>query len=447
MINVYQKVIETIEQYKMMDGVKSVLLGFSGGADSTALLHCLSRISDITVYAVHVNHGIRGDEALRDQRFCEEFCRNHGIELFVETVDVPKLAEDNGLSVEEAARYERYRIFDELRLKYSIARVVTAHNSGDNIETVLFNMTRGTSLRGLCGIPPVRDNIIRPLIECGKADIIAYCNDNELGYVIDSTNNETVYTRNFIRSEIVPKLKSVNPAAETAVTRMCKSLRSDDDYLSAEADKLPDVMTVSELANLHDAMLSRWLLRKHDGLNYAHITKLMEMIRSGEDNSVSLTGNITFKIAGDEIIFKKYSKPERKFIPKTMLKLGENHVSGCDFMIFLTHNEKDIKLLKNIYKLFIHKVVNFDKIIGYIYVRSRENGDKYIFGGMTRNVKKLLCDRHIPIDERDSIPFICDDEGILWIPEFDVRDNVKFTDGNNSLHIVFLQGERNDTND
>jgi len=422
---IYQTVIKTIEQYKMLDGVKSVLLGFSGGADSTALLHCMRQMTDIDLYAVHVNHGIRDGEALRDQRFCEEFCKRYGIKLFVEIADIPKIAEINRISVEEAARNERYRIFAMLCTEHGIDRIATAHNSGDNIETVIFNMTRGTSLQGLCGIPPVRDNIIRPLIECGKADITSYCAKNGLDYVTDSTNNDIIYTRNFIRSEITPKLKEINPSAEKALTRMCKSLRADDDYLSAEADKLPDTMTVTELAELHDSLLSRWLIRKHDGLTGVHINTLMDIIRDG-GGSLSLPGNIIFKITDNKITFEKYSKSYRKFIPKTLLKFGENPIPMCNAMIFVTDNEKDIKPLKNIYKLFIHKVFSFDKIIGYIYVRSRENGDKYVFGGMTRNVKKMLCDCRIPIADRDSIPFICDDAGILWIPGFDIRDNVKF---------------------
>ena len=434
---IYQTVIRTIEQYKMLDGVKSVLLGFSGGADSTALLHCMKQIPHITLYAVHVNHGIRGAEALRDQRFCEEFCMRNGIKLFVEAVDIPKIAEINGISVEEAARNERYRIFDKLCAEHNIDRTATAHNSDDNIETVIFNLTRGTSLRGLCGIPPVRDNIIRPLIECGKADIISYCVEHGLDYVTDSTNNDTVYTRNFIRSEIVPKFREINPSAETAVTRMCKSLRNDDDYLYAEADKLPDTMTVTELAELHDSLLSRWLIRKHNGLGYIHISTLMDMIRDGKNTAVSLPGNITFKISDETVSFEKYCEIEIKKISKMILQFGENPIPMCNSMIYITDNEKDIKPLKNIYKLFIHKVFSFDKIVGYIYVRSRENGDKYVFGGMTRNVKKLLCDNHIPQNERDSIPFICDDEGILWIPGFDIRDNAKINAAEKPLYIVY----------
>ena len=438
---IYQTILRTINKYKMLDGVKSVLLGFSGGADSTALLHCMAQL-DITLYAVHVNHCIRGDEAMRDQHFCEDFCREHDIKLFVETKDIPQLSKLSGMSVEETARDERYRIFERLRGEYNIDRIATAHNSGDNIETVIFNMTRGAALRGLCGIPPVRGDIIRPLIECSKADIIAYCEDNGLGYVTDSTNNETIYTRNFIRSAIIPQLRAVNPAAETAVTRMTKLLRTDDNFITAEADKLPETMSVTELAALHDSLLSRRLIRMCGGyIGGDHINALMELIRAGGNTSVSLPDNIIFKIAGDTVSFEKYTKTERKFIPETILKHGENYVPGTDSMVFITDNEKDIKPIKNIYKLFIHKVLNFDKIVGYIYIRSRKNGDRYVFGGMNRNVKKLLCDRHIPVNERDSLPFICDDNGILWIPGFDIRDDLK---GGTPLYVAYYKGEHYD---
>ena len=108
--------------------------------------------------------------------------------------------------------------------------------------------------------------------------------------------------------------------------------------------------------------------------------------------------------------------------------MGENPVYKTNSVILISDNEKDIKIMKNIYKLFIYKELNFDTIVGCIYIRSRQNGDKYVFGNITRNVKKMLCDHHIPKDERDLLPFVCDDKGILWIPYFDIRDDVKMLD-------------------
>lgn len=423
---IYQTILNTINEYKMLDGATSVLLGLSGGADSTALLHCLHKTAQVDIYAVHVNHNIRGDEALRDQQFCETLCDKYGIRLFIESVDVPVIARMQGISVEEAARNERYRIFDKLCAENNIDRIATAHNSDDNIETVIFNLTRGTSSHGLCGIPPVRDNIIRPLIECAKSDIIAYCDEHDLRYVTDSTNSDNTYTRNYIRNEIVPKLKTINPSVSAAVTRMCKSLRNDDDYFNSIVDTLPDDMSVKELMELHDSILSRYLIRRHNGyLSNEHINTLINTIRIGTPSKISLPGKMDFKLQDSKITFEKNTIPERKFIPRMYLQMGENPVPNSNAMIFMTDNEKDIKPMINIYKLFIHKEFNFDKIVGYIYMRSRQNGDKYIFGGMTRNVKKLLCDRHIPLEERDVLPFICDDNGILWIPQFDIRDDVK----------------------
>lgn len=453
---IYQNLLKTIENYSMLDGVKSVLLGFSGGADSTALLHYMTEFANIKVYAVHVNHGIRGQEAMRDQNFCTDMCNRYGIPLFIEIIDVPKLAEESGLSVEETARNERYRIFDELCNLHNIDRIMTAHNSDDNIETVIFNMARGTSLHGLCGIPPIRGNIIRPLIECSKVDIIDYCNRNNLDYVTDSTNNDNMYTRNFIRNEIAPKLKILNPSIDTAVTRMCKLLRTDDNYFNSEVSAIPDDITRSKLAALHDSILSRWLVRKYESLNSNgflgndHIRKLMDMVRNGYPKKINLPGKINFIMSDNDIYFEKNLINEKKSIPKTYLKSGKNHIDGSNFTIFVVDNEKDIKLIKNIYKLFIYKVFNFDRIIGYIYIRSRQDGDKYKFGGMTRNVKKLLCDRRIPQYERDSIPFICDDNGILWIPGFDVRNDVKIQNENEKkLYIAYciLQGEEYDNAD
>ena len=422
---------------QMPDGIRSVLVGFSGGSDSTALLHFINANYNIALYAVHINHCIRGAEALRDSMFCEKICGRLNIRLFLKPADVPALAAGTGASLEEAARAARYEIYEEIRAAHDIDKIATAHTCGDNLETVLFNLLRGTGLRGLRGIPPVRGNIIRPIIEWTKKDVLDYCAANNLEYVTDSTNGDVAYTRNYIRHEIVPRLKPVNPSAEITVKNMCRLIEADADYLDAKAAELPPDLTPAELVKLHDSLLSRWLMRKyaacqHDGiacpqgrLGNEHITLLMNALRTGRPVKLSMPGKIEFHTR--EAAFKKPAAPVKK-MEKIILQPGENRIEEANAVIFLARCEKDIKLLTNIYKLSIHKVLNFDRIIGYIYARARENGDRYVSGGMTRNVKKLLCDRRIPQTERGLLPFVCDEAGIVWIPGFEPRDDVKINE-------------------
>jgi tRNA(Ile)-lysidine synthase len=450
MTDILQNIRDTIEKYGMLNGAESVLLGYSGGADSSVLLRCLNQLQSeygFKLYAVHVNHNIRGAEAVRDMNFCIDTCAELGVELYTASVDVPLVAEMKKLSLEEAARIERYAVFDNLCAAHGIGKVATAHNAGDNFETVILNMTRGAALKGLCGIPPVRGNIIRPLISCSKTDIIDYCTAGGVRYVTDTTNADLSYTRNFIRSEIIPKLKEVNPSADQTVLRMCEQLRAANDYLDGEADKINN----GNITDFDDVIISRYLIKQYQSacgedsgyIENKHIKTLIESVRNGSPTSMSLPGNITF--FRETVSFKKAVdevKPPEK-VAETELRLGENIFADKNFAFLLTHNEKDIKPHINIYNLFKRCTVDFDKIKGYIYFRNRKNGDRYRFGGITRNIKKLLCDNKIPVDERDGLPFICDSGGIVWIPGFRVRDDVKPEENSVLLHVAFYKKIKN----
>ena len=168
------KVRNTIEKYGLLNDVSTLAVGVSGGADSMCLLEILSKLKqeyDIIIKAVHINHNIRGDEALRDQKMVEDYCQKLGIDCRVYSVDVPALAKEMGIGEEECGRLKRYECFDNV----GCDAVATAHTLSDSIETMMFNLIRGTGLRGLCGIPAKRDNVIRPLIDCTRGEIEDYC--------------------------------------------------------------------------------------------------------------------------------------------------------------------------------------------------------------------------------------------------------------------------------
>ena len=409
----------------LFTNIRSVLVGFSGGSDSTALLHYIKYNCDLELYAVHVNHNLRGDEALRDQHFCEDFCRTHDIKLFVENINLPNFTE-------EAARNARYEIFDRLLAEHKIDRIATAHNLNDNAETVMFNIIRGTALNGLCGIPPTRGNIIRPLLNCSKQEILDYCAENNLEFVTDSTNADLNYTRNYIRHEIMPRLRTVNPNADEAIMRMCVSLRKDNEFIVGH-----DALGVPQ----HDALLSRQLIARYREINPEvyldndRINELITCVRKGYPPRISLPGKITFETANIEFVID--SDPVK--LENLTLNYGENPIPFTNCMILLTESEKDIKPSINIYKLFIHKKLNFDKIIGDIFIRARLPGDTYRFGGLTRSVKKLINASKVPITERDSIPFVCDGNGILWVPPFEIRDGLEWIEGANPIYAALYR--------
>ncbi|MBQ9109096.1 MAG: tRNA lysidine(34) synthetase TilS, partial [Oscillospiraceae bacterium] len=197
--------LKTIAEFHMLTQGDFVAVGVSGGADSVALLSllcCLRGELDLTLVACHINHNLRGAEAKRDEDFVRRLCDRLGVECRVLSADVAALAREEGRSVEETARQVRYRFFAETAGKRG--KIATAHTAADNTETVLLNLARGSGLRGLCGIPPVRGNILRPLIGGTREQTEAWCCQNGLEWVEDSTNAADDYTRNRLRHHAVP---------------------------------------------------------------------------------------------------------------------------------------------------------------------------------------------------------------------------------------------------
>ncbi len=296
------KVKSVIERYNMLSNGDTVVVGLSGGADSMTLLHILYELRDtynLDIIAAHVNHGIRGDEAQRDQDFCQGVCDALGLKLEVLNVDVPSLAKERGVSEEVAGRDVRYEFFG--RLAGEQGKIATAHNANDAVETMLLNLCRGTGLLGLASIPPTRANIIRPLIECSRDEIEQYIEENNLTYVTDSTNLTDDYTRNKIRHNIIPELTSVNENAILNITRCIGTLREDSAYFNKQVLSLlkeasiGDKLKTDILLSADPAVLSRALVTYVTEVSggkpeKVHIDKIIDMMKVGRRDQVQIPG-------------------------------------------------------------------------------------------------------------------------------------------------------------
>lgn len=418
-----------------------ILAAFSGGADSSALLHALvgySKLSGAKIYAAHVNHGIRGDEADRDEEFCRQFADSLGVELFVLRADVPSIAALSGESIETAARRVRYEYFERIMQERSIPVLATAHNANDNLETLIFNIARGTGLGGLCGIPESRPmgerTVIRPMLNMEKADILDYCSQNSISFVTDSTNTDTDYTRNLIRARIIPVMTEINSGAVRNAKRMCRSLREDSLCLESMAgwfvEELSDGYSVEleKICSSPASVVNRALIRLYDELSggmtleQTHIDALCALARRGvPHSSVSLPGGFEGAIENARLCLRRTeAKPERTDYC-VRLEKGENFISQTNSEIFIStsHNSK------NIYKKSTILYIDFATIKGDLVARPRRPQDKIRTCGMTKSLKKLMCDKKIPIELRDRLPVICDDDGIIAVPFVAVRDSSK----------------------
>ena len=313
------------------DGIASIpefLVAFSGGADSAALLHFLIHTAPKSkIYAVHVNHQIRGNEADRDEEFCRKQCEQYGVQLLVRHYDVPVIAKKQGISIELAARNARkeafYAVSQELATPgFGQPWFVTAHTADDSLETMIFNLARGTGLKGMRGIVPTPS---RPLIYVSRQEILDYCSAHGVEYIHDSTNDCTDYTRNYIRHNIVPHFRHLNPQVHTAVSRLSENLCHDEHYINGQSvipfleffrtnkftiDTLknnPNILIARALDKAHSHALSR-LYRDEENPPYGQLTsvnikKLIELIRQGEPTQLSLPGKVRAKIENGYLTF------------------------------------------------------------------------------------------------------------------------------------------------
>jgi tRNA(Ile)-lysidine synthase len=249
MTNLQQKAAALIERHGMVNTGDKILCAFSGGSDSSALLHFLvSEYGTENVYAAHLNHQIRvkGGEADSDERFAAETCRKYGVRIFTERRNVPEIAKKFKKTAEEAGREARYdffaRVCSEIAEIGGSVKIATAHIMPDNTESVLMNIARGSGTAGLCGIAPVYNNIIRPLLTCGKRDILEYCRGNNIDFTEDKTNSDEIYARNFMRHSVAAKIKERYAGLDGSIMRMSEIMRDTNDFIDLQAENILNIL-------------------------------------------------------------------------------------------------------------------------------------------------------------------------------------------------------------
>lgn len=417
------KVRETIKKYSMINSGDTVTVGLSGGADSVCLLHILLELQDefgFTVKAAHINHGIRGAEADSDEAFVRRLCDENGIELAVFHKDIPREAEKSGESEEECGRRIRYECFSSLS-----GKIATAHSLTDSVETTVFNLVRGSSLKGACGIPAVRGDIIRPLIECDSEEIRAYCREQGYDFVTDSTNLETEYTRNFIRQEILPRFERINSGYARALSRFQMTARRDSELLDRLAREFTDAnlsgrgLPCDKLMGADIAVRTRAIagyIKSVSGTDpeFRHIEFISEHL--GKDFSLQLNKEYTAGVKnGYFSVFRNEEKSDEKFCFE--LKLGKNETPMGNIEISVSDRNKIKFNKKDTDSVFVCNI-DYDKIDrNTAVIRSRNDGDKITLAkrGVTKSLKKLYNELKIPTSIRSGVPVIADGEKVIWV--------------------------------
>ncbi len=424
------KVKAAVEKYNMLPEGATVVAGVSGGSDSMAMLNILNSLKDeygITLIAAHVNHGLRGETADRDERFVKEKCSVMGIECRVLRADVSGAAKEKGIGFEECGRQIRYEFFNSLGDNIVIA---TAHNLSDRTETFLFNFARGSTLRGLCSIPAVRDNVVRPLIGCTKDEINAFCAENSIEYVTDETNSDVAYSRNRIRHNVVSQLCEINPSFEKNASRCIESLNEDEAFLNLLAKELVNkartdggydikILLDSALPVMKRALIM--IAENETGITpeYRAVESIAEILE--KSGRVQINGGVTVRVRKGILGF-----------PSASHGLGNASIETQIINIDETNN------LQNILKQDLEYFLDYDKIHGRMFVRSREAGDRISLAarGCTKSLKKLFNELSVPPEKRDSIAVVADDDGLLILEGIGIDRRAVVTKETKKVMIV-----------
>ena len=427
-----KSVLKAIERFSLLENTREVTVALSGGADSMSLLYALFNLKDklgITLFAAHLNHMIRGDEAFRDEEFVKKQCESLKVPLFCERTDVPAFAREHKMSTELAAREVRYDFLSRV----SRGAVATAHTANDNLETLLFNLTRGSALKGLCGIPPKRGIFIRPLILCTRGEVEEYCRKNGIEYVTDSTNLSDEYTRNKIRHNVIPILKQINPSAEKAAVRTAAELSEDNLFLEKCADKyLSDNISGGglDVSELPEAPIAKRAIKRFAemtdrdlSLDNMHILEICKICNEGGRTGLPLAYSAEVK---DNKLF-----------------ITNNSEKNCTNFKFDVQIERRINDLftngEKINNLLLKNSLDCDKIIGKSVSRTRLPGDSIRLAGRgcTKSLKKLMNELSIAPELRDSLPVIADEAGVIWIYGIGVAQRCAVT--KNSAEVMIIK--------
>ena len=430
------KVRETIARYNMPVRGKRVVVALSGGADSMALMNVLCSLCDeygMVVEACHVNHGIRGDDAVRDESFVKAECDKLGVILHTFHFDVPALAKRRGLGLEDCGRQVRYEAFASL----GDCIVATAHTLSDRCETLLLNETRGASLKGICSIPAVRGNIIRPLIDCTREEIEEYCRINSIQFVTDNTNFDDVYSRNRIRLNVIPELKKINPSFEKAVSRLIESANEDEEFFREvtvkvfESAKLETGFDAGIINAQHPSVRKRVLYEiissEADVKPELVHLKMVENILDG--GTVQIVGDTVINVRNSVLSVNPQSEEAEEWeYDFTCLEasFGKREIKATVF------NKNDLPP-----KQFVHKnVLDYDAVVGQCVLRNRRAGDKIRLAGSscTKTLKKLFNEKHF--ENRNSLMILADETGILWIEKLGCAERAKITENTEKILLI-----------
>ena len=443
------RILYNIKKYNLIENGDNVVIGLSGGPDSMALLYVLLDIVEIdfNIYIAHVNHGVRGDDALADEIFVKNLAKKLNLPYYSTRVNMEQYAKDKGISSEEAGRELRYGFFRKILAELGGGKIAVAHNKNDQAETLLMRLLRGTGIDGLRGMDFISDDIIRPILNIERSEIEKFLKDRNIETRLDKTNLEPIYNRNKIRLELIPYIEeNFNPNIIDTLWRTSRIATIDSDFLEEYTKKAYDKIVKKK--GKHSIILNRELFLKEEqsiqqriirntiiningsiqGISEKHVVNILDLFREGDTGkSIDIIDNLVAKTSYNEIIIEKKEDFNPKDYLYEILIEDTTYIEDLGLEITTELTTVDKVNFNNIDRFT--KYFDYNKIDGKLYIRNRKPGDRFVPYGMkgSKKIKDYFIDEKIPKDERNKIPILIDNKNIIWIMGLRISDLYKIT--------------------
>lgn len=456
-----EKVLAYSKRYHLIGKGDKIVVGVSGGKDSICLLHVLCEIKKemkLELMVVHVNHKLRGEDAKRDAEFVKEVAENLGLPCYIEEVDVKELAKVKRISEEEAGRMARYDTMEMVRLMNGYTKIAVAHHQEDVAETVLFNLVRGTGPKGLSGIPPRRDGLIRPILFASNEEIMAYISEKQLDYREDLTNSETNYTRNKLRLHVFPYLeKEINAKSKMHVAEAAERIALQNEYIAKVAKKeyvrvvkteaaeyTYEVKEFSKIEPVIQVEIVRLILQNlienTKDIDRTHYRMILELADKRVGKRVNLPEGITVERTYREIRF--FQEEEQQTFSEFCVEckppcsqLGTYRGECYRIRMEVCENWRE---LGEIPQKDYTKWFDYDKIENNIFLRNPRKGDYLTINskGKKKKLSRYFIDEKVPAGIRSEELLLADGSHIIWVLSGRISEEYKVTDHTKRVLII-----------
>ena len=428
------KVKKYIQDNMLLTDKARVIIGVSGGADSMALLDILHHLGYECIVA-HCNFHLRGQESYRDEYFVEKIATKYKFEYVSANFDTKKYIEEESISLEMAARELRYAWFEKIRKEYKAEKIAVAHHQDDSVETVLINLIRGTGIRGLSGIPPINGKVIRPLLCIFREDILQYLKIRHIGFVEDSTNKEDIYTRNKIRLNVIPLLKTINPSVVQAIQKTSENLYHTENIFNAYVEKAKrkvfsnNKIDINALLKQKEPKTILFEILFPYGFNAPTVDNIYESVNS---QSGKIFYSEEYQLVKDRETFILQPTNNQ---PDTIYTLFEHETSieePCKMTFESFRKTSSFQLEQDPMTVYLDK----GRLIYPLIIRKWKHGDKFIPFGMKghKKVSDYFTDRKFSLIDKSNTWLLCSGDDIVWIIGERIDDRFKIT--NTTIEIL-----------